>query len=44
MSTETAMEELAEQFHVRRETVKFWASPANKRRDANGKRKVAERV
>ena len=35
--------ELAERFGVATKTVRFWASPANKRRD-NGHRIVAERV
>lgn len=35
--------ELAEKFGVKPKTVRFWASPAAKRRD-KGKRKVAERI
>lgn len=36
--------ELAERFGVKRKTVIWWASPTNKKRDKDGRRKVAERI
>ena len=37
------VEELAKKYNVRKETITFWASPANKRRVKN-KGKVAVRI
>ena len=37
-------EELAEKFGVAKKTIYWWASAANKKRDKDHKRKVAERI
>jgi len=36
--------ELAEKFGVAKQTIWWWASAANKKRDKDNKRKVAERI